>query len=132
MQIKFVSLTVKDQEAALQFYTQVLGFTKMADIPLGEYRWLTVVSPDGIEGVELVLEPLAFEPARIYQKALFEAGVPANALITSNIEADFAQLKAKGVIFRGEPASQGPITNVLFEDTCGNLINLVQPNQPVQ
>jgi hypothetical protein len=79
-----------------------------------------------------VLEPLAFEPARIYQKALFEAGVPANALITSDIEADFAQLKAKGVIFRGEPAPQGPITNVLFEDTCGNLINLVQPNQPVK
>jgi catechol 2,3-dioxygenase-like lactoylglutathione lyase family enzyme len=132
MQIKFVSMTVKDQEAALQFYTQVLGFTKMADIPLGEYRWLTVVSPDGIEGVELVLEPLAFEPARIYQKALFEAGVPANALITRDIEADFARLKAKGVVFRGEPAPQGPIINVLFEDTCGNLINLVQPNQPVQ
>jgi catechol 2,3-dioxygenase-like lactoylglutathione lyase family enzyme len=130
MQIKFISLFVKDQEAALGFYTNVLGFTKMADIPMGEYRWLTVVSPDGIEGVELVLEPLAFEPARVYQKALFDAGVPANALITSDIEADFARLKAKGVIFRGEPAHQGPIINVLFEDTCGNLINLVQPVAP--
>ena len=75
MQIKFVSITVEDQESALNFYTSVLGFEKMADIPMGEYRWLTVTSPDGIEGVELVLEPLGFPPARAYQKALFEAWI---------------------------------------------------------
>jgi predicted enzyme related to lactoylglutathione lyase len=86
MQIKFVSVTVADQAHALDFYTKVLGFEKMADIPMDEHRWLTVTSPEGIEGVELVLEPMAFPPARVYQKAL-------------------------------------------FEDTCGNLIYLVQPEE---
>jgi catechol 2,3-dioxygenase-like lactoylglutathione lyase family enzyme len=127
MQLKFVSVSVKDQEAALRFYTEILGFVKMADIPMGEYRWLTVISPDGIEGVELVLEPMAFVPAQVYQKALFEAGIPATALITHDIQAETARLKKMGVIFHGEPVSMGVITSVTFEDTCGNLINLVQP-----
>ena len=127
MQIKFVSITVEDQESALQFYTSVLGFEKMADIPMGEYRWLTVTSPDGIEGVELVLEPMGFPPARAYQKALFEAGIPATAFITKDIAAEVERLKARGVKFRGEPQDMGPIKVVVFEDTCGNLINLVQP-----
>ena len=127
MQLKFISITVNNQDDALNFYTNVLGFKKMADIPLGEYRWLTVVSPDGIEGVELVLEPLAFEPARVYQKALFEAGIPATAFITNDINAEYNRLKKLGVIFRGEPQIMGPVTVVMFEDTCGNLINLVQP-----
>lgn len=127
MQIKFVSVMVDDQEKALRFYTDMLGFKKMADIPLGEHRWLTVVSPDGIEGVELVLEPVAFAPAQVYQKALFEAGIPATALTTSDIQADYAHLKQQGVIFRGEPQNMGMIIAATFEDTCGNLINLVQP-----
>ena len=127
MQLKFVSVMVDDQDKALAFYTAVLGFEKMADIPMGEYRWLTVTSPDGIAGVELVLEPMGFPPARAYQKALFDAGVPAIALITKDIAADFKRLQAHGVQFRGEPKSTGPITAVVFEDTCGNLINLVQP-----
>jgi catechol 2,3-dioxygenase-like lactoylglutathione lyase family enzyme len=127
MQIKFVSVMVQDQEAALKFYTDVLGFTKMADLPMGEYRWLTVTSPDGIEGVELVLEPLAFPPALVYQNALFDAGIPATALITGDVKADFLRLKERGVVFRGEPTNMGLITAVIFEDTCGNLINLVQP-----
>jgi len=127
MQLKFMSVMVQDQEAALAFYTGILGFVKMADIPLGEYRWLTVVSPDGIEGVELVLEPMGFPPARDYQKALFEAGIPATALITDNIQADYDRLEKLGVVFRGKPTSMGLISSVLFEDTCGNLINLVQP-----
>ena len=127
MQIKFVSITVEDQERALEFYTSTLGFVKMADIPMGEHRWLTVRSPEGAEGVELVLEPLAFEPARTYQKALYEAGIPATAFITGDIAAEVARLKSRGVVFRGEPTEMGPITAVLFEDTCGNLINLVQP-----
>ena len=127
MQLKFVSITVQDQEAALRFYTDVLGFQKMADIPMGEYRWLTVTSPDGLPGVELVLEPLAFPPSRVYQKALFEAGIPATALITADIAKDYAALIARGVKFRGEPKQMGPITATTFEDTCGNLINLVQP-----
>jgi catechol 2,3-dioxygenase-like lactoylglutathione lyase family enzyme len=128
MQIKFVSINVDDQEKALEFYTKVLGFTKMADIPMGQYRWLTVVSPEGIEGVELVLEPLAFPPAKVYQKALFEAGVPCTAFTTKDITSEVARLKKLGVKFRGEPQSQGMITSVMFEDTCGNLIHLVQPS----
>jgi catechol 2,3-dioxygenase-like lactoylglutathione lyase family enzyme len=127
MQIKFVSLLVNDQEQALRFYTDKLGFEKASDIPMGEYRWLTVTSPEGVAGAELVLEPMAFAPARSYQKALFEAGIPATALITHDIAAEVARLKAKGVQFRGEPVAMGPITVVLFEDGCGNLVNLVQP-----
>lgn len=127
MQIKFTSVMIDDQKKALRFYTNVLGFKKMADIPMGDFRWLTVVSPEGIKGVELVLEPLGFPPARIFQKALFEAGIPITAFTTKNIQGDFKRLKKRGVVFRGEPAEAGPIISVLFEDTCGNLINLVQP-----
>ncbi len=127
MQLKFISITVNNQEDALNFYTNVLGFTKMADIPMGEYRWLTVVSPDGIDGVELVIEPAAFPPAQVYQKALFDAGIPATAFITNDINAEYERLKKLGVVFRGEPQIMGPVTVVMFEDTCGNLINLVQP-----
>lgn len=128
MQLKYMSVMVKDQDAALQFYTEKLGFVKMTDIPMGQYRWLTVVSPDGIEGVELVLEPLGFPPAQVYQQALFEAGIPVTAMISSDIQAEVQRLKSLGVVFRGEPQNAGPITHVLFEDGCGNLINLVQPN----
>src|SRR5659263_38821 len=103
MQIKFVSVTVKDQETALKFYTEVLGFEKMADIPMGQYRWLTVTSPEGMEGVELVLEPLGFAPAAVYQQALFDAGIPATAFISRDIQAEVARLKKLGVIFHGEP-----------------------------
>jgi len=127
MKLKFISIMVNDQEAALHFYTEVLGFNKMADIPMGQYRWLTVTSPEGIEGVELVLEPMGFPPARVYQKALFDAGIPATALISTDIYAEYDRLRKLGVIFRGEPQNQGIITTVVFEDTCGNLINLVQP-----
>ncbi|WP_394780390.1 VOC family protein [Undibacterium sp.] len=128
MQIKLSSITVTDQEAALQFYTEVLGFKKVQDIPMGPFRWLTVSSPDGIDGVELVLEPLGFPPALVYQKALFDAGIPATAFISNDIHTEYLRLKESGVVFRGEPANMGPVTVVLFEDTCGNLINLVQPS----
>ena len=127
MQLKFMSVMVEDQRAALHFYTAVLGFTKMADIPMGAFRWLTVTSPDGIAGVELVLEATDFPPSRSYQQARFQAGIPALGLITQDIAADVARLKGLGVKFRGEPVNMGPITAVLFEDGCGNLVNLVQP-----
>lgn len=127
MQIKFVSIMVQDQDAALKFYTEKAGFKKLSDIPMGPFRWLTVVSPDGVEGAEVVLEPMAFPPAREFQKALYSAGIPATAFITKDIDAEFKRLKANGVVFRGEPQAMGPIQTVLFEDTCGNLINLVQP-----
>jgi len=127
MQITLTSLLVDDQDKALAFYTEMIGFEKKHDIPMGAFRWLTVTSPEGAHGVELVLEPLGFPPARDFQKALYDAGIPATAFITSDVHAEFARLKAKGVAFRGEPASYGPITAVLFEDGCGNLLNLVQP-----
>lgn len=128
MQLKFVSLMVEDQQKALDFYTSVLGFRKMADLPMGPHRWLTVVSPDGIEGVELVLEPMAFPPARTYQRALYEAGIPALALVTRDVHADFERLSALGVAFRGAPEARGPITSTTFEDGCGNLVHLVEPS----
>ena len=127
MQIKLASVVVEDQEKALHFYTSILGFVKQADIPMGPFRWLTVRSPEGVEGAELVLEPMGFPPARIYQKALFDAGIPATAFITSDIQAEYRRLTQAGVRFRSEPQAIGPITAVMFEDTCGNLINLVQP-----
>ncbi len=127
MQIKLASVFVKDQEAALRFYTDILGFEKRADVPMGPFRWLTVSSPEGAEGVELVLEPMGFPPAQTYQKALYAAGIPTTAFITSDIQSEYLRLKKLGVKFRGEPTNRGPVTAVVFEDTCGNLINLVQP-----
>jgi catechol 2,3-dioxygenase-like lactoylglutathione lyase family enzyme len=102
MQIRLASAMVDNQEKALRFYTDVLGFVKKMDMPMAISR-LTVTAPEGAEGVELVLEPIGFAPADTYQRARFA-----------------------GVVFRGEPKIVGPITTVLFEDTCGNLINLVQ------
>ena len=127
MKITLVSLLVENQDRALHFYTSMLGFQPKHDIPMGEYRWLTVTSPEGVAGVELVLEPAAFPPARIYQQALFEAGIPATVFMSNDIAAEYARLKQLGVKFRGEPQKNGGATIALFEDTCGNLINLVQP-----
>lgn len=127
MQIRHVSVLVDDQAKALQFYTAVLGFVPHTDIDMGEFRWLTVSSPEGAEGVELVLEPMAFAPARDYHKALYDAGIPATVFITHDMDAEVQRLKAAGVVFRGEPQNAGSIIYVMFEDTCGNLINLVQP-----
>jgi predicted enzyme related to lactoylglutathione lyase len=130
MIIRLTSVLVDDQDKALKFYTEVLGFEKMADITMGSYRWLTVVSPEGLAGVELVLEPMGFPPARTYQNALYDAGVPTAAFFSTDIQAEYQRLQARGVVFRGEPATAGPVTTVLFEDTCGNLINLAQPVKP--
>ncbi len=128
MRITLSSVMVDDQDKALRFYTGVLGFVKKEDIPMGEFRWLTVVSPEGVDGVELVLEPMGFPPAKIYQRALFDAGIPLTAFVTKDIRGEYKRLQARGVKFRGEPTNMGPVTAVLFEDTCGNLISLVQPD----
>jgi catechol 2,3-dioxygenase-like lactoylglutathione lyase family enzyme len=131
VQIRIASVMVENQDTALHFYTTILGFVKSKDIPMGPtFRWLTVSAPEGAEGaegVELLLEPMAFPPAQTFQKALFAAGIPATAFITKDIQSEYRRLKSLGVTFRGEPTSMGPITSALFEDTCGNLINLVQP-----
>jgi predicted enzyme related to lactoylglutathione lyase len=128
MRINLSSVMVDDQDKALKFYTEVLGFVKKTDMPIGEYRWLTVTSPGGPDGVELVLEPMGFAPARDYQKALYNAGIPLIAFLSNDIQGEYKKLKRRGVIFRSEPQVMGSITSVLFEDTCGNLINLVQPS----
>lgn len=126
MRIALCSLLVDDQEKALDFYTHKLGFIKKNDIPAGEFRWLTVVSPEGPGDVELVLEPNANPAAKAYQAALFEQGIPLTAFAVKDIHAEYARLKERGVVFRSEPFAVGPTTIALFEDTCGNLIQIYQ------
>jgi len=126
MNAKLASLMVTDQTRALAFYTEVLGFEKTADRPMGEVRWLTVKPPDALDGAELALEPTGFGPGRAYQRALYDAGIPATALLTRDIAAEAARLKARGVVFRTTPTDHGAVVSALFEDTCGNLIKLVQ------
>src|SRR4029077_17288795 len=99
MQIRLASVMVDNQENALRFYTTILGFVKNKDIPMGPFRWLTVSSPEGAEGVELVLEPLGFAPAQTFQQALLAAGIPATAFLTNDINAEYTRLKALGVRF---------------------------------
>ena len=117
---------VNDQEKALKFYTEVLGFVKKTDIPLGEHKWLTVVSGEERDGVELLLEPMGFEPAKIFQKALFEAGIPLAMFSVENIEREYERLRKSGVIFSLKPTKMGPATIAIFDDTCGNNIQIAQ------
>jgi 4-hydroxyphenylpyruvate dioxygenase-like putative hemolysin len=127
MQITMSVISVDDQDNALEFYTGKLGFTKKTDMNMGPLRWLTVSSPEGAEGVELVLEKTDFPPAKTYQKARFDAGIPAIAFTSSDIHTEYAQLKERGVTCRGAPRDMGPFTSFSFEDGCGNLLSLVQP-----
>jgi catechol 2,3-dioxygenase-like lactoylglutathione lyase family enzyme len=126
VQIKLASIFVDDQDKALHFYTGILGFVKMADIPMGTFRWLTVTSAEETEGAELALSAIGFPPAERFQRALYDAGIAATAFLTGDIEAEYRRLQNLGVVFRGEPAKMGSIIAVIFEDTCGNLVNLVQ------
>ncbi|OEK02211.1 glyoxalase [Roseivirga sp. 4D4] len=124
--ISGTSVMVDDQEKALQFYTQKLGFIKKTDIPMGEHRWLTLVSPKEQNGVELLLEPLGFEPAKVFQKACKDAGMPYTAFEVDNVKAEFERLQGLGVEFSVEPKEAGPVMFVVLDDTCGNNIQLVQ------
>jgi predicted enzyme related to lactoylglutathione lyase len=126
MRIVFTSILVNDQEQALKFYTEVLGFVKKRDIPIGESRWITVASPEGPQGIELVFEPIGFLPGKTYQDSLYEAGTPATAFASSDLDAEYTRLVKRGVVFRDAPESIEPDTLLLFEDTCGNLISLFQ------
>ncbi len=126
MKIKLMSLLVDNQDKALKFYTEILGFVKKRDIPMGEHRWLTVVSPEEPDTVELVLEPMAFAPAREYQKALFEAGIPSNAFNVEDVEKEYDRLEKLGVVFSMKPTKMGPTTLAVFNDTCGNNIQIFQ------
>ena len=125
MKIKLSTVMVDDQEKALRFYTDVLGFVKKTEIPMGEFKWLTVISPDEPD-VELVLEPMGFPPARTYQKALYEAGIPLNAFAVDDIQKEYERMENQGVVFKSKPAKMGPVTLAMFDDTCGNLIQIFQ------
>ncbi len=126
MKIILTSIPVDDQQKALAFYTEKLGFRKKTDVPMGESRWLTVVSPEGDTGVEMLLEPMAFGPAKVYQKALFEAGIPFTCFGVADAQAEYERLQALGVQFRVPPTKMGPVTVAAFEDTCGNIIQIAQ------
>jgi len=125
MQIRHVIIKVDDQDKALAFYTNVLGFVKTRD-RVGRIRWLTVSSPEGPQGVELVLEPNSSAPARASQKALYDAVFPAAVLSTNDIAVEYRRLKSLGVKFRGKPKKAGSVSFVFFDDTCGNFIVLRQ------
>lgn len=126
MRIKLTSVLVSDQARALSFYTDVLGFRKKHDIPMGEYRWITVVSPEGPPDVELALEPNAHPAAKAFQDAMFQDGIPLAAFEVSDIRADYERLRKHGVAFTKEPTNAGPVTLAILSDTCGNLIQLYQ------
>ena len=126
MRIKLTSIMVDDQDKGLRFYTEVFGFVKKHDIPVGEFRWITVVSPDGPGDVELALEPNANPIGKTFQEGLFNQGIPATAFEVENIEQEFERLKALGVAFTQGPSRHGPVTIAVCADTCGNLIQLYQ------
>jgi predicted enzyme related to lactoylglutathione lyase len=126
IKIKLTSVFVDDQAKALDFYTRVLGLEKKSDFPAGEYRWLTVVSPEDPGGVELVLEPDDNPAARTFQHAVFEAGLPAVVFEVDDIHKQYERIGALGGTFRTGPTPMGPVTTALLDDTCGNLVQLVQ------
>ena len=127
MKIELSSVLVDDQEKALKFYTEVLGFVKKEDIPMGKARWLTVVSPEAPDGVELLLEPNLNPAAKVFQQALFEQGIPLTAFAVENIQGEYERMKQLRVVFRSEPIKmEDGSTIVIFDDTCGNLIQLYQ------
>ena len=127
MKVVVSSISVKDQAKALKFYTEVLGFVKKHDIPLGEASWLTVVSPEDPDGVELLLEPNAEYPAmKALKESLMSDGIPFTTFAVKDIYADYERLKALGVEFTSEPTNMGTTIAAIFNDTCGNLIQIHQ------
>lgn len=126
MRIKLTSVFVGDQEKALKVYTEVLGFVKKQDFPIGEAKWLTVVSPEEPDGTELLLEPNGNPAARTYQQAIHKQGIPATAFAVDDIQKEFERMKNLGVVFTMEPTRTGPVTVAIFDDTCGNLIQMYQ------
>ena len=126
MRIKLTSVFVDNQDKALDFYTEVLGFVPSQDIPVGEFRWITVRSPEGGEA-EVTLEPNANPAAKAFQEALFEQGIPITAFEVDDVRAEYDRLRQHGVQFTVAPTTAGPTTLAVFSDTCGNLIQIYQP-----
>jgi glyoxylase I family protein len=127
MRIKLTSIMVDDQAKALKFYTEVFGFVKKQDFPVGEYRWITVTSAEGPNDLQLALEPNANPAGKTFQRALFEQGIAATAFEVSDVRGEYARLNALGVAFTREPTEAGPVMVAVCSDTCGNLIQLYQP-----
>jgi catechol 2,3-dioxygenase-like lactoylglutathione lyase family enzyme len=124
MRINVTSVFVDDQDKALAFYTDVLGFVKKTEIPLGEDRWLTVVSPEAPDGTELLLEPDGHPAVRPFKEALVEDGIPATSFAVDDVRAEHERLAALGVRFTQDPTEMGPVTTAVLDDTCGNLIQI--------
>lgn len=124
MKIVVTSVLVDDQAKALKFYTEVLGFVKKRDIPLGEASWLTVVSPDDPDGTELLLEPDGHPAAKPFKRALVDDGIPYTSFAVKDIDAEYKRLKAAGVTFTQPPVDMGPVKTAVLDDTCGNLIQI--------
>ena len=126
MRIVVTSVLVDDQDKALRFYTDVLGFVKKTEVPLGAHRWLTVVSPDDPDGVELVLEPDEHPAIKPFKQALVEDGIPFTSFGVKDVNAEYKRLTGAGVRFTQPPVDMGPVTTAVFDDTCGNLIQMAQ------
>jgi catechol 2,3-dioxygenase-like lactoylglutathione lyase family enzyme len=124
MRINLTSVLVDDQDKALRFYTDVLGFEKKTEIPLGAHRWLTVVSPEARDGTELVLEPDGHPAAKPFKQALVEDGIPFTSFAVDDVHAEFERLRSRGVEFTQAPVESGQVTTAVFDDTCGNLIQI--------
>jgi catechol 2,3-dioxygenase-like lactoylglutathione lyase family enzyme len=124
VRINLAGIHVDDQEKALRFYTEVLGFVKKTEVPLGEHRWLTVVSPEDPDGVELVLEPSDHPAVGPYKDALVADGIPFTSFAVDDVQKEYERLKGLGVTFTQEPTVMGPVTTAVLDDTCGNLIQI--------
>ncbi|MEK4091474.1 MULTISPECIES: VOC family protein [unclassified Viridibacillus] len=126
MKIIVTSLFVKDQDKALEFYSETLGFVKKHDVPQGKFRWITLVSSDDQDGTEIVLEPNENPTAKEYQKNLFAQGIPATMFGVADIRKEYERLLKNSVKFTMEPTKMGEVTIAVFDDTCGNLIQIIQ------
>ena len=126
MRIKLTSVYVDDQDKALKFYTEVLGFVKKRDIPVREFKFLTVVSPEEPDGTELLLEPSENPATQAFKKAVFQQGIPLTTFFVDDIQKEYERMKKLGVKFTMEPTPMGPTTAAIFDDTCGNFIQLNQ------
>lgn len=126
MRIYVTSVVVDDQAKALQFYTDVLGFVKKFDLPVGDARWLTVTAPGEPEGTELLLEPEGHPAVTPFKQALVADGIPWTSFLSEDVRAEYRKLKAKGVKFTQPPVEMGPVVTAVFDDTCGNLIQITQ------